>query len=388
MWGPGRRNRRCGKANGGRRRIETHEVDVSRAHAREREVEARQLSVNAQGTRLGERRTRCGTLSAIRNRPSSVFVQLKLGTTAFPFSVPEGGAFKMPFAAGAGTETSSMSGLPGLLGGASTDSGEEAEAREGAGARRAVGTLTVRGASLPLAAMFGVPIWRESCTPYCVSMRWNASSGGGGRGCGGGGGEVGMLMKGSSGLRMGQRGRMRAGEDLPTRKVLNSGERRARGLRDALKMQSNTTDGFPAAPRIRARQHHFHPTLQAVRTFIRVCARFGNDDGHVPVFGVCGPAEGDVPGDGALDGGLAAGGRGGDVLVPGDIHEHLAVDRDGERSGGMVGPGEGEERSVERGGLDAEARGGRERDASCSRRGRGHGDGARRRLSCVWFVWN
>lgn len=91
----------------------------------------------------------------------------------------------MPFPAGAGAETSSMSGFPGLLELIKGTSGAAGDgAREGAGARRAVGTLTVRGASLPLAAMLGVPIWRESCTPYCVSMRWNASSGGGGGGGG------------------------------------------------------------------------------------------------------------------------------------------------------------------------------------------------------------
>ncbi len=119
----------------------------------------------------------------MRSRPSSVSDQLKLGTTVLTFSTLATSApwvFKMPFAAGAGAETSSISGLPGLPAGFTR--GTSAAAREGAGEeRRAVGTLTVRGASLPLAAMLGVPIWRESCRPYCVSMRWNASSGGGGR---------------------------------------------------------------------------------------------------------------------------------------------------------------------------------------------------------------
>ena len=41
----------------------------------------------------------------------------------------------------------------------------------------AMGTNTLRGTSLPLDAIFGVPIWRDSDTLYCVSMRWSASSG-------------------------------------------------------------------------------------------------------------------------------------------------------------------------------------------------------------------
>lgn len=37
--------------------------------------------------------------------------------------------------------------------------------------------------------------------------------------------------------------------DVPIRNVLNSGERSARDLRDEWKMQSNTTEGFPAVGR-------------------------------------------------------------------------------------------------------------------------------------------
>lgn len=81
-------------------------------------------------------------------------------------------------------------------------------------------------------------------------------------------------MRRSSGISVGRggegRGRERGG--LPTRKVLNSGERRARGLRDALKMQSNTTDDFPAAPRIRAREC-LHARVRRAAAPLSVSAR-------------------------------------------------------------------------------------------------------------------
>lgn len=121
----------------------------------------------------------------MRRRPLGVRDQLRPGASACGAEGAAGVAgevevegeetepfFKIPFGGAAGVDAdagnSSMSSLD-----------EDLEAVEDAADepwRRVVGTRTVRGLSLPLEAMLGVPIWRERRREYWASIRWKASS--------------------------------------------------------------------------------------------------------------------------------------------------------------------------------------------------------------------
>ena len=96
----------------------------------------------------------------------------------------------------------------------------------------------MRGSSLPLDAMLGVAMERESEMPVCASIRCKASS---------------VQIQYS---RLGERKRRQI-QEVPMRKILNSGLRRVRALTEVLKMQSNTMDGFPTGKKRNAFQSSY-----------------------------------------------------------------------------------------------------------------------------------